>query len=479
MTRWRLIALGVLTPWILAAQQSARQRTCNLELFNYDSTTTLAIKLPSGQYNSYYGRGVRGRCSNTDQRLNGDSLEAMGDLKTYTLIGRAHYEEKRVRLDADRITYLQQDERILAEGNVVAVTEKGTTLRGPIVEYYRAAVGLRAESRLFASGRPVTRISPSDAGGETADTVQMIANQVLDVADSMVYAGGDVIISRPDLTATSDSATLDSPREFARLSGRPRIEGKGESIFTLVGKQIDLWSRNRRLERVLSSKEAKATNEDMTLHADSIDLRLVSQKLSKAYAWGKSRAQAHATDRDIFADSIHIEMPDQLLRELRAVGTAIAKSRTDSTKFVSTEEDWLRGDTLVAVFDSVKAAGDSTARPVIQRIFANGNAASLYQVASSEGAKTAPNLNYVKGKAITVQFGDDRAVQTVSVREQASGIYLERLITDSTKSNSRKADSTETKADRASRGTEAPAKNQPKPSPATPSATPLPPAKKP
>ncbi len=137
------LAVALLAPMLLAAQQPARERSCNLDLYNYDTTTTLAIKLPSGQYNSYYGRGIRGRCTNTDQRLSGDSLEAMGDAKAYVIVGRAHYEEKRVRLDADRIYYFQSEERVLAEGNVVAVTEKGTTMRGPRAEYFRAAVGLR------------------------------------------------------------------------------------------------------------------------------------------------------------------------------------------------------------------------------------------------------------------------------------------------------------------------------------------------
>jgi hypothetical protein len=414
----------------MLAAQPARQRTCNLELYNYDSTTTLAVKLPSGQYNSYYGRGVRGKCTNTDQRLSGDSLEAMGGQKSYTIIGRAHYEEKRVRLDADRINYYQVDERVLAEGNVVAVTEKGTVMRGPRAEYYRAMPGLRAQSRLIATGRPVTRLSPADAGGGATDTVEVIADHVLDVADSLLYASGSVVINRPDLAATSDSATMDSGTEWARLNGRPRIEGRGESEFTLVGRQVDLWSRDRKLVRVLSADSARATSEDVTLASDSIDLRLTAQKLSRAYAWGRSRARAVATDRDILADSIDVEMPGQVLRELRALRGALAKSKTDSTHFISSEDDWLRGDTIVAAFDSTRAAGDTASKPKVRRILASGDASSFYQVASSQGARAAPNLNYVKGKSITVEFGADRAVSSVTVREKAAGVYLERLPDD-------------------------------------------------
>ncbi|MBA4073189.1 MAG: hypothetical protein C0497_15415 [Gemmatimonas sp.] len=434
MKPW-LIAGALLAPLLLAAQQPARERSCNLDLYNYDTTTTLAIKLPSGQYNSYYGRGIRGRCTNTDQRLSGDSLEAMGDTKTYVIVGRAHYEEKRVRLDADRIYYFQSEERVLAEGNVVAVTDKGTTMRGPRAEYFRAMPGMRSDSRLLATGRPVTKLSPDDVGGGT-DTVEVIADQVTEVADSLLYAGGSVVITRPDLVATSDSATMNGGTEWARLDGRPRIEGRGTSVFTLVGRRVDLWSRDRHLERVLSADSARATSEDVTLASDTIDLRLTDQKLSRAFAWGRSRARAQATDRDILADSIDVDMPGQMLRELRALRGAYASSRTDSSKFVSTEDDWLRGDTIVASFDSVRAAGDTAAKPVIRVINAAGAAASFYQVASSQGAKAAPNLNYVKGKVITVDFGADRAVSRVTVREQASGVYLERIPDDSLKTNS-------------------------------------------
>ena len=277
-----------------------------------------------------------------------------------------------------------------------------------------------------------------DAGGSSKDTVELVADQVTTVGDSLNYAAGSVVITRPDLVAVSDSAFMDSGREYSRLIGHPRVEGKGESKFTLVGKVIDLWSKNRKLERVRSADSARATNDDVVLVADTIDLRLTEQTLQRAYAWGRSRARAHTTDRDIDADSIDVLMPGQVIRELRALRTAKATSRTDSTKFVSAENDWLRGDTIVATFDSVKAKGDTASKPAIKMIYAGGSAASFYQVQSSQGAKAAPNLNYVKGKAITVAFGPDHSVGTVTVREQASGVYLELAPPDSVAADSSK-----------------------------------------
>lgn len=471
-----LLLTAILGPALVGAQvrpqlpssSRAQPKTCNLELFNYDSTTTLAIKMPSGEYNSFYGRGVRGRCTNSDQRMSGDSLEAIGDTKSYTLLGRANYSEARVTLDADRIYYYQAEERVVAEGNVVATTDHGTRMRGPRAEYLRAIPGSRPLSRLTATGRPVTRLSPQDAGGGAKDTVELVADQMVSVGDSLVYAGGSVVITRPDLKAVSDSATMDSGREFARLIGRPRVDGLGESKFSLVGKQIDMWSKLRKLERVLSADSARAVNDDVTLVADTIDLRLTAQQLSRAYAWGRSRSRAHTTDRDIIADSIDVIMPGQVIQEMRALRAAQATSRTDSTKFVSTENDWLKGDTIIATFDSVRAAGDSTSKPAIKVIHAIGTASSFYQVASSQGAKAAPNVNYVKGKAISVAFGADHAVGAVTVKEQASGLYLELSPPDSVKTDSTKASK---KSDGAKAGktpakpSKAPAKGATAPSP--------------
>lgn len=426
-----LLVAGISLPSVLVAQRPAPPKTCNLELSNSDSTTTLMVKLPSGEYNSYYGRGVRGRCTNSDQRLTGDSLEALGDARSNIIIGNARYTERHMRLTADRIIYYQLDERVVAEGNVIATTDKGTQMRGPRAEYFRALPRLRPLSRMVATGRPATRLSPADAGGGSKDTVHLVADQVINVGDSLVYAGGNVVITRPDLKAVADSATMDSGTEWARLTGRPRVDGLGASRFSLVGRQIDLWSKLRKLQRVLSADSARAVSDEVTLVSDTIDLRLVDQQLSRAFAWGKSRARAQATDRDIVADSIDVKMPGQVLRELRALRKAEASNRTDSTRFVSKENDWLKGDTIVALFDSVRAVGDSTAKPQIRTILANGSASSFYQVPSSQGAKAAPNINYVKGKAITVAFGADRAVGAVSVREQASGVYLELTPPDS------------------------------------------------
>jgi hypothetical protein len=124
-------------------------------------------------------------------------------------------------------------------------------------------------------------------------------------------------------------------------------------------------------------------------------------------------------------------MPGQRLREVRAIGKAYANSVPDTAHIVSTERDWMRGDSVYAEFDSA-AVGDTTSRPQPKRILAKGHASSYYQMANSGGkTKSAPNVNYVRGRIITVLFAD-KQVSTVNVTDKASGVYLEPVAPSTT-----------------------------------------------
>ena len=77
----------------------------------------------------------------------------------------------------------------------------------------------------------------------------------------------------------------------------------------------------------------------------------------------------------------------------------------------------------MATFDTA-ATADTSSKPQIRQLLATGNASSFYQVPSNKGVNEPPNLNYVRGRVITVSF-EKQEVQTVVVQEQAAGIFLE------------------------------------------------------
>jgi hypothetical protein len=186
---------------------------------------------------------------------------------------------------------------------------------------------------------------------------------------------------------------------------------------------------------VLAVDSAQAVSGDLDLRSDTIDLRITDNKLSRAHSWGPTGARAVSPDRTITADSLDVQMPNQRVSEVHALRRAYAESLPDSTKIKTTEKDWLRGDTIVAAFDSALTA-DTSSKPRIRQLLANGNASSFYHIASNKGVKAAPNVNYVRGRLITVSF-QNQEVQSVVVEEQAAGIFAEPADSTSAKPRQR------------------------------------------
>jgi lipopolysaccharide export system protein LptA len=409
-----------------AAAQEARSGQC---LFTFRSrnpggSPLNMIRQPSGQFNWWLGQRARGECTAQQITVEADSVEFYGDARLLYLIGNVDYREPRLTLKSQRLTYWLNDEHLRAEGNVDATLSSGTRLTGPEADYYRPAPGIRTASRMVAPRRPTILLVETDSAGRRSEPTTLVANTVVMNNDSLVYAGGRVVITRTDVIAHADSAFMDAGREYARLMRSPRIEGRGDDPFTLTGNLIELHGSQRALSRVLSSGKARAVSEDVTLTSDTLDMRLTDSEIQRVFAWGQSRARAVSPEYDIVADSLDVQMPGQRVREVYAVRNAFAQSSPDSTRLRSAEKDWLRGDTIVARFDTLAAPRDTSSRPRIRDLIARGHASSFYQVATSAGRAGRPGVNYVRGRVITVTF-EDQAVETVRITEQAAGVYLE------------------------------------------------------
>lgn len=391
---------------------------------NSDSTHFTSTKLPSGEYNNFVGGGVTGHCPVQQITLVADSAEWFGDLHMWHLIGHVHYVEPRLTMDSDVATYFLTDEHLLSEGNVHTLLPSGTTLVGPRVEYYRAAPKIRPVARMVAPGRPTINVIEKDSTGKPSEPTVVVADVVVMDGDSLVFASNNVVITRTDVIATGDSASMNNQTQFARLMRSPKIVSRGKKQFTLFGEVIDLFGKQHALERVLSKGKAKSVSDSATMTADTIDFRMDAGLLQRAYAWGKSRAHAVNPQYDVLADSIDLRMPGQRTREIRAVRKAYAQSIPDTAKLHTKEKDWMRGDTITAHFDSVLAAGDTSSQPQMRQLISQGSAQSFYQVASKDSGVVGPAINYVRGRDIAIAFAN-RVVQTVDVVDQAQGVYLE------------------------------------------------------
>jgi lipopolysaccharide export system protein LptA len=390
----------------------------------------------AGLRNTYVGGAVDATCEGQGNRLLADSAEHFAAQGLLILYNNVRYTEERVTMTSNRMVYYTREERLVAEGNVRGRTASGTRFEGPRMEYFRASPGLRTENSWIATGRPFVRMSPTETGaepGSMADSTDLTANTVRSRNDSLLFASGGVVLERPDMRATADSAFVDNGEEYVRFLRNPRIVGLGERPFTLVGTEIDAWSQARKLERVLALEDAVATSDSLTLRSDTIDIRFTEQEIARIYAWGR-RARADASTQVIEADSLDVEMPGQELRTLYALGSALAHAAPDSARIVSEERDWISGDTLVVHFEQVADTAGAT-RTALREVIATVEARAYYQLPPPGGERGVPSLSYNRGRQITVTF-DNGEMAGVRVSEQASGLYLEPVIvapTDTTR----------------------------------------------
>ena len=453
-------------------------KPCVLDFSESPPETRLTyVRIDSTNATTYIGGGFVGHCQGENNRISADSAEQFQLAGVLNLFGNVIYQEPgKIRIQSSHATYFTREERLYADGMVTAMQiGSGSVFTGPSIEYFRPTA-TRPSSKLIAPNNPTATLIEKDSLGKPGVPVLISAATLSDFGDSVLFAVGSVRIVRGGLVGRSDSATFDKITELARLIRSAHVvNGDSAKKFTLDGDTIDLFSTNRQLTRVLALHKAMAVNSDVTIQAEKIDLRLKVQKLSEAFAFGGGRAKARTPQQDIAADSLHIVMPDQRVSEMRAVGAAVATGVPDTLKIKSDDRDLLRGDTVIASFDSARFAGD-TAQPRIQQIKARGNASSLFQVASRQGPTFPPSINYSRGKAILVQF-DSGQVRDVSIDSAASGAFFEpavdTLSDTTTKKSSRKAPTAPTTRRRGAQlsATPSPLTNPGRPSPTKPLST--------
>ena len=398
-------------------------------------STHVTTSQVGGQYVAYAGGGVLIRCPDRGITLRGDSAEQYPD-RDY-LVGHVSYDEPRFAVTSQYLTYFTSDERVVAAQNVHAKLPNGSTLVGPQAEYRRPDPRFRPHEQILAIGRPTITVAQADSLGRPQPPMTVVANTVFMDGDSLMYGSGQVLITRTDVRASGDSVAINSALETMRLMRGPSITSTGAKPFTLTGGVIDAFSHEKKLQRVVSRSRADATTQDMNLRADTIELHVRNDSLQRAIAWGNTlRARAVSPTETLVADSIDVDMPHQRIRVLNAVRKAYASSRVDSTRFrpqpPSDTLDWLRGDVVVAHFDTTThGTPDTSSKPVIKQLVATGHAAAEYHMAGSDTTTRAPAINYTRAGVIVVTF-DSARVATVAARDSVVGVYLEPA-PDSTK----------------------------------------------
>ena len=395
------------------------------------------VEVRRGETNVFAGGGVLAHCEGTSSTLASDSVAWFAGVKRFDMIGQkspVHIRDTAMTLDAVNAAYFLGQERLEAHKNVVTVNRKtGSVLRGPNLTYYRAVKGVRDTLDMYASGRPTIEYhATADSGG--AEPYIIVADRVRFKGNDRMWGGGKVTIDRSDFAARGDSMQLDQTTGFAVLVGKPRVEGKGARPYALTGTRIELGLQGQEIRLVKALGDGVGTGADWRLSADTIHLHLDRKKLQQAFAWGPKdsvRARAVSTLNTIQADSLALDLPDEVLTEARAFGHAYSTSKKDSARKESSkrdssatsEVDWIAGDSLTARWTQV---ADSTATPrsKLYRLISRGSPARSFTHLASERDSTGPSVNYSRGKVIDVVLKGDK-VDRVTVTGRADGVQLE------------------------------------------------------
>ena len=392
------------------------------------------VEVRVGETNVFAGGGVLAHCQGTGSTLAADSVAWFAGLKRFDMIGQknlVHIRDTAITLDAVTAAYFLRQERLEAHKNVVAVNRNsGSVLRGPNLTYYRALKGVRDTLEMYASGRPTIDYRGT---ADSAEPYVIVADRVRFKGNDRMWGGGAVTIDRSDFAARGDSMQLDQVVGFGLLVGKPRVEGKGTESYTLTGTRIELGLRGHDIRLVKALGDGVATGADWRLTADTIHLHIDRKKLQQAFAWGPKdsvHARAVSSNTTIRADSLALDVPDQVLTEVRAFGRALSTMKRDSTARRDSTADWITGDSLTARWaqqaDPAGGAGGGARQPksALHRVVSRGSARAFTHQYNQRDSL--PSLNYSRGAMIDISLAGGR-IERVTVTGRADGVQLEPL----------------------------------------------------
>ncbi len=427
-----------------------------------DTACLVALLKSLRQYDTggghYFGGDFDVSCG--DARMQSDSsllIEVTGQLSRADLWGRVRYRDSTRSLTSDSLTYFGDADRVVAMGEVVLHARRsGAILRGPVVEFNRLTRS--GADRTIATGRPHLDVERGADGDRPPMSVD--ADRIELIREDTARSWGDVVITREDVMASSDSAVFDLVDDHGVLHGEAHAAGED---FNLTGDSIRVEFEGEDLRAVQAFGGANASGRDFDIRSTEIRASLLDGAIEEVWAFG-GRSAAISGGYHLVADSLRFRLSGGAIDSAYATGDAAAQE--DSAAVVSTAEPdlsvagdraWMAGDTLVAAFevpgdssaarvapeDTVDAARVSPAETAteedaeaapggeaagatgdrkIRELRASGNARAFY-VAADTAEGGGGGRNYVRGQTITVSFETGRARRVAAT--QAIGLFLD------------------------------------------------------
>ncbi len=404
---------------------------------------------------------VHMKCDKQEVYLDADSVSALSG-EYIRMYGHVAYRDSIYVFDADTMIYTLHDEHLRATGTVTVLDKtSGSTLAGPWVDYYRAVKGIRDSARVEALQRPTVRYFNS---GTMHDTIArtpyiLIGDKLKGFGQSRLNGSGAVTIDRDSLHGEGDSLAFDrGETSIAQLIGAPaKVRRRGADSFVVYGKgEIRLRTEHDTIRGLQSFLTARVTRGTTDITGDTIHLSFAHEKLGLTLAWNKkSGAMLHSAGYDVAGDSLAVETPDELLREIRVFRHAVIKDPLDSATLAAprvagdtaapdSTRNTLWGERIVAHFEQV----DSSAT-VVTRLRTLQSFGKLPVQAQSLSARTeiakdgkrSPSFNYTRADTIFVVMkgGDSIGVNSVQAFGHVTGLQLETASVVKAKADSTKA----------------------------------------
>lgn len=414
-----LALLGLISIAEVAQGQAGR---CVFQITNVDRQGSV-VETPGGT-NYFAGGNVQLSCKGLQITMQADSVAAFGGNVVH-FIGNVKYRDSSLTMDADNGTYYKAGEKWEARGRVVTNNLRtGSKLTGPALDYYRVVKGVRDTLQMYATGRPRIVYTTGEPGAPPSEPYIVVADRVRMKGSDRLWGGGKVTIDRSDFSARADSLRLDTGTgsDGTLIGGNPMMRGLGRDSFNLTGRRLDLKLNRRELTYVIAKGNGHAVSKDWDLVADTIGLDIKNRRLEQTLAWGDStRPYATSPTYAMRADSLALDTPGQVLKEVRGFGTAWLGGTIDAR---TRQRDWMRGDTVVAQFVQRDSAG--TKRAALSRIVARKGAQSFHLDPDQKHPER-PSINYARGDVIvmTMKQGVGSGVDRVDIRGQVDGIQLE------------------------------------------------------
>jgi len=266
MTRLALVPPALLA---LAASASSAAAQNKCDLIRQEGTWS-SIGDPANRVISAQGPLVV-TCSNGEV-LRADSAVIYQTTNEVQLFRQVDYQDPGRSLTSDFATYNSQTGRLYATGNVVFVDkQKGSTLRGPELEYFRPIAG-RPEAQMTALQRPHVTVRPKSSGTANPrrrDPMEIDADRVTSVGDRVLTGTGNVIIVDNGTRSTADEAFYDQVAEHVELRRNATVHNEK---YQLTGDFIASDLKDGSVSKVVAQTNARLVSDRLTVNGPQLQL---------------------------------------------------------------------------------------------------------------------------------------------------------------------------------------------------------------